>query len=68
MTETIRENERLGTSFIHPKGNQFVIPPCDRDFEVWPIVKALPGDAQIAGYLIRLIEEPKGASDGKTAI
>lgn len=64
MKETIRENERLGESYIIPKGERFEIPLGSYDLEVWPIIRSMPGDAMIMGYVIRLIEQPEGASDG----
>lgn len=56
MTEVILENVRLGASRIHPKGVQFEILSGEYDLEVWPIVKELSGDAQVVGYVIRMVE------------
>lgn len=56
-TFALRGDERLGQSFIIPKGRTLRLDPCSHAAqEVWPIVKELPGDAQIVGYIIRMVE------------
>lgn len=52
----LREDERLCRSYTVPKGQSLTIVGSPYAYEAWSIVKALPGDAQIVGYIMRMVE------------
>ena len=56
MSINLREGERLGHSMIFSEGGELNISAEGYVLEVWPILKELPGEAQVMGYIIRMVK------------